>query len=67
MNTQLEAHYLEHNKVWVVRPKGALGTMGWHPFTWSAVFVRAFTEEGAIKRAAPMFAKQRMGLYREVR
>ena len=25
---------------WVLRPKGQLGTMGWSPIPWTAVFVK---------------------------
>jgi hypothetical protein len=36
---------------WVVRPKGQLGTIGWHPYPWTAIFVRAATEQEALRKA----------------
>lgn len=36
---------------WIVRPEGQLGTCGNYPYAWDAIFVRAFTEQGALKRA----------------
>lgn len=51
---KLEATQLRGNK-WVVRPEGQLGTMGWHPKPWTAVFVTARSEADAIKKAELKF------------
>ena len=46
----LEATRLRDNK-WAVRPKGCLGTCGWHEgVAWTAVFVTAYNEREAIIR-----------------
>ena len=47
---KLEATKLRN--CWVVRPEGALGTCGWSPEPWSAVFVRARTAEEALRVAS---------------
>jgi hypothetical protein len=54
---ELDATQL-HNGEWVVRPKGQLGTMGWHPFPWTAVIVKANNEQKAIAKALPQFEYQ---------
>lgn len=46
---ELEATRLSN--CWAVRPKGALGTMGWSPVPWTVVYVKAATESDAIRRA----------------
>jgi hypothetical protein len=35
----------------VVRPRGQLGTCGFYPIPWQAVFTKAATEREALKRA----------------
>ena len=47
---ELEATALSSGR-WAVRPKGQLGTCGFHPYPWAVIYVRAFTAEGAIARA----------------
>ena len=51
MNVQYEATHMR-DRSWVVRPAGALGTMGWTPVPWTAVFVKASTTAEALKKAA---------------
>lgn len=36
---------------WVVRPEGQLGTCGFFPQAWSAVFVTARSEAEALRKA----------------
>jgi len=36
---------------WAVRPKGQLGTCGWHPYPWTVVYVRARNAQEAINKA----------------
>lgn len=40
-----------HPRRWAVRPAGQLGTCGWFPRPWAAVFVSAPTPADAIRRA----------------
>jgi hypothetical protein len=41
-----------HNGVWVVRPEGQLGTMGYYPYPWAAVIVQnATSAEDALRKA----------------
>ena len=47
---ELEADQLSSGR-WAVRPKGQLGTCGYYPYAWTVAYVKAFTAEGAIKRA----------------
>ena len=44
------AEQLRDNR-WVVRPEGQLGTCGWYPEPWTAVFVRARSATEALRRA----------------
>lgn len=46
----LEATHLRDN-LWAVRPKGQLGTCGWHPQPWTVVYVKAATAAEAIRKA----------------
>jgi len=36
---------------WAVRPKGQLGTCGWHPYPWTVVYVKARNAQDAINKA----------------
>lgn len=36
---------------WLVRPEGQLGTIGWHPEPWEALFVKARTADEALRKA----------------
>lgn len=47
---QLEATPLRDGR-WAVRPIGQLGTMGWSPRAWTAVFVTAYSASRAIDMA----------------
>lgn len=47
---KLEAVYLRNGK-WAVRPAGKLGTCGFHPKPWTAIYVKARSAEEAIKKA----------------
>jgi hypothetical protein len=44
------AENLRDNR-WVVRPEGQLGTCGWSPAPWTAMFVTAKSEAEALRRA----------------
>jgi hypothetical protein len=46
----MEATYLRDGR-WAVRPKGQLGTCGFHPIAWSVVIVRARSADEAIRKA----------------
>jgi hypothetical protein len=46
---KLEATQLRDGK-WCVRPEGQLGTCGWSPKAWTAVFVKAVSAEAAIRK-----------------
>lgn len=37
--------------LWVVRPEGQLGTCGFYPEPWKAVFVTAQSESDALRKA----------------
>ena len=50
MNCEMEATHLRDNR-WAVRPKGQLGTCGWHPYAWTVIFVTARNAEQAIRKA----------------
>jgi hypothetical protein len=52
---ELEATKL--GNCWAVRPKGGLGTMGWSPFPWTAMFVKAPDELVAIAKCKKAFAE----------
>jgi hypothetical protein len=45
-----QAEHLRGNR-WVVRPEGALGTCGWSPEPWTAVFVTARNATEALRKA----------------
>jgi hypothetical protein len=47
---QLEATPMQGGQ-YVVRPVGQLGTMGWSPRAWDAVWITAKTEREAIRKA----------------
>ena len=55
---ELQAERLK--SCWVVRPPGKLGTMGWHPEPWEAVFVAAATAEQAVARARRIMERRKM-------
>ena len=48
---ELEATELRNGQ-WAVRPAGQLGTMGWHPYPWTVVYVRAPNAGEAVRKAA---------------
>lgn len=48
---EYEAEHMRDNR-WVVRPKGQLGTMGFHPVPWDAQFVKAHSSAEALRKAA---------------
>lgn len=48
--SELEATHLR-GKHYAVRPKGQLGTCGWHPKAWTVVYVNARDTEEAIRKA----------------
>jgi hypothetical protein len=45
------------NGKWAVRPKGQLGTCGWHPYPWTVFYVTAINEQEAIRKAAAREAR----------
>jgi len=47
---------------WAVRPKHCLGTGGWYPYAWQVIILTAKSEREALRKAAPLAAKQRMGI-----
>jgi hypothetical protein len=53
---ELEATHLRDDK-YCVRPKGQLGTMGWHPRPWTAVFIRARNPQHAVLKASIYFQR----------
>jgi hypothetical protein len=42
--------------VWVARPRGALGNVGWHPFAWEAV--TAQSRQNAISKFTYIYREQ---------
>jgi hypothetical protein len=50
---ELEATHLRGNQ-WAVRPKGQLGTVGWHPVPWTVIYVFARCAAEAIAKANRM-------------
>ena len=46
----LEATRLHGNR-WAVRPTGQLGTMGWHPYAWTVIYVTAKDAHAALVKA----------------
>ena len=49
-NVELEATPLRDGK-WAVRPKGQLGTCGFHPIPWTVQYIRARSAAEAIRKA----------------
>ena len=47
---ELEATLVSPNH-WCVRPKGQLGTCGWVPEPWTAIYVNAPDPQAAVKHA----------------
>lgn len=47
----LEATRLNKYNTWAVRPKGQLGTLGWHPVAWTVCYITALTEQDALRKA----------------
>ena len=47
---ELEATHLRDN-TYAVRPKGQLGTHGWHPKPWGVLYVKAKSKKLAIRKA----------------
>jgi len=45
------ADYLRGRR-WAVRPEGALGTCGFHPYPWTVQYVTARSAEEAVIKAA---------------
>lgn len=43
---------------WAFRPKGQLGTCGWHPHPWEVVYVTAINEREAWKHLYTAAARQ---------
>ena len=47
---ELEPTLLRDNR-WAVRPKGQLGTCGWHPKPWKVFYVTAVSGAEAVRKA----------------
>lgn len=47
---------------WCVRPEGQLGTIGWHPEPWEAVFVKARSADEALRKAAAVRHRRKRDL-----
>ena len=47
---ELEATHLRDDK-YAVRPKGQLGTHGWHPIPWGVIYLKAKSKADAIRKA----------------
>lgn len=47
---ELEAINLR-GRLWAVRPKGQLGTCGFHPEPWTVIYVKADSAGEALKKA----------------
>lgn len=58
MQIELEADHLRDSR-YAVRPKGQLGTCGWHPVPWTVAYVNARSEADAVKKARALSAAQR--------
>lgn len=43
---------------YAVRPQGALGTCGFHPYPWTVIMVRAVNPVDAARKAYPKAEKQ---------
>lgn len=52
-NTELEATHLRGN-LYVVRPKGQLGTCGFYPKAWTIQYIRASSLVEALRKAKPL-------------
>ena len=48
---ELEATHLRGNE-YAVRPRGQLGTCGWHPKPWTVTYVRANSPDEAVRKAS---------------
>jgi hypothetical protein len=48
---ELEATHLRGNE-YAVRPRGQLGTCGWHPKPWAVTYVRASSPDEAVRNAS---------------
>jgi len=46
----MEAVFLRGN-TYAVRPKGQLGTCGWHPYPWAVQYIRARSASEAVFKA----------------
>lgn len=46
----MEATHL-HGTLYAVRPRGQLGTCGFHPFPWTVIYVHARSPKEAIVKA----------------
>ena len=57
----LSVEQIRTSQRYVVRPDGGLGTVGWFPFPWTAVFVRASDPITAARKAYPKLDAQRKG------
>ena len=57
---ELEAVKLSEDDWWGVRPKDACGTLGWVPYAWTLVFVKANTKAEAIRKASLEVLIQRL-------
>lgn len=55
---ELEATKLAFGR-YAIRPLGQLGTMGWSPRAWTAVFITASNAEKAILKALHVFNGKR--------
>ena len=52
-NVKLEATLLRSG--YFVHPAGQLGTMGWHPFPWDGILIKARNESDAIRKTQAHF------------
>lgn len=57
MRYEMEATELRNGQ-WAVRPKGALGTHGFHPYPYEVIYVTASSGGEALHKAAPEARKQ---------
>ncbi len=53
-----------HGRRYVVRPPNALGTCGFYPYTWEAIWVTAADPNSAARKAYPKaYAQYRAAAY----